>query len=596
METPPPAPPRCRFRRAVRRRGRREDAVCGLIQHETGLRDPDDCRVGRDACDACCAERPASHAALNPVVASLIHNLCGAIAARGGAPGLPARRASVLRKRVEILLAKARVEPAENRPCDVVVPCADASVEAERAILSVLDQDRAIAIVHLVDDGGGAAPLVARFAGRWNVVVHRNPARKGPFATLHGLLPSLRSEFVALQDPATVSHRDRVAASVGRLVDEGADLVAAPMATPSGVVRPKAPGAGFRRVAPWPTLAFRRASLIDMGGIADRDAGLDAELLYRAHREGRRIALVAGPTVTAGAGWSPGPLGPAPRFEEREGMLRHHARGFPGQAVEADVVLPFHGHLDYVGEALATLLEQEGAEAIVHLVDDATPGGAEELLRDWGTHPRVRTYRNIQNIGQFHSFNNVAPYFETRLAAVQDADDLSRPDRLHTAGNLLRLADAEVFGGASRAFLKLKAGGRRRLGFCRSFPPYPGVGFFVENPTAMFRVSAFEALRGFGDYGALDRNTCGLDTEFYARAYYSGTRFAISRRVVVDYRVHPASAVRNRRTGWGSSARLWSESENNRRFYTFEQGPFDPRLFGALTVARGLTERLGDGR
>ena len=478
----------------------------------------------------------------------------------------------------------------------MVVCCHDSSAEAERAILSVLDQDRAIAIVHLVDDGGGGAPLVRRFAGRWNVVTHQNPSRKGPLAALHDLLPSLRSEFVAIQDAATVSHRDRVATSVGRLVKDGADIVATPMATPSGVVRPRPPGIAYRRIAAWPTLAFRRDSLLDMGGIAARDGDEDAELLFRAHREGRRIALVAEPTVTAEAGWSPAPLGRAPRLEEREGMLRHHARGFPEEAVEADVVLPFHGHLDYVREAIASLLEQERAEAIVHLVDDATPGGAGDLLDYWRTHPRVRTYRNVRNIGQFHSFNNVVPYFETSLAAVQDADDLSRPDRLRASGNLLRLADAEVFGGASRSFLELKAGGRRLLGYCRSFLPYPGVGFFVENPTAMFRASAFEAVRGFGDYGALDRNKCGLDTEFYARAYYSGTRFAISRRVVVDYRVHPASAVRNRRTGWGSSARLWSESENNRRFYTFRQGPFDPRLFGALTVARGLTERVGTGR
>jgi hypothetical protein len=98
--------------------------------------------------------------------------------------------------------------------------------------------------------------------------------------------------------------------------------------------------------------------------------------------------------------------------------------------------------------------------------------------------------------------------------------------------------------------------------FAPSVYPYVGAGFFLENPTAMFRVSAFEALRGFGDYGDLDCNKCGLDTEFYARAFYSGARFAISRRVVVDYRVH-------------------------------RRGPFDPRLLGALRSAPGVTQRLG---
>jgi hypothetical protein len=109
----------------------------------------------------------------------------------------------------------------------------------------------------------------------------------------------------------------------------------------------------------------------------------------------------------------------------------------------------------------------------------------------------------------------------------------------------------------------------------------------------MFRVAAFEAVRGFADYGDLDRNKCGLDTEFYARAFYSGARFAISRRVVVDYRIHGDSAVRNGRTGFGTEPRLWTETENHRRFHMFQRGPFDPRILGALRAAPGVTRRLG---
>ena len=172
---------------------------------------------------------------------------------------------------------------------------------------------------------------------------------------------------------------------------------------------------------------------------------------------------------------------------------------------------------------------------------------------------------------------------------------------LHCSGNLLRLADADVFGGRSQFFGDVPAHWRRRRGsppprkplFAPSVYPYTGAGFFLENPTAMFRVAAFEALRGFADYGDLDCNKCGLDTEFYARAFYSGARFAISRRVVVDYRVHGASAVRNSQTGFGSQARLWSEAENHRRFHMFQRGPFDPRILGALRAAPEVTQRLG---
>ena len=77
-----------------------------------------------------------------------------------------------------------------------------------------------------------------RFTGRWNVVTHRNAVRRGPFPTLHDLSPRLRSEFVAIQDPTTVSHPGRVAAAVGLLVAHGAEILAAPLQTPSGIVRP----------------------------------------------------------------------------------------------------------------------------------------------------------------------------------------------------------------------------------------------------------------------------------------------------------------------------------------------------------------------
>jgi hypothetical protein len=591
----------CRFRHSVRRRGPAEDAVCGWLQAVTGLRGSSRCRVARDACLACLDVGPPTPRSANPVVASMLYRICDQLVAQGGAPDCSAEEAGRLRELGEVLLAPCQVEPSSLWGSDVVICCADSAAPTERAIRSALEQDGAIPIVHLVDDGGAGAPLVARYARHWNVVLHRNPAPRGLFATLHELLPELRTEFVAVQKVGTISHRDRLATSVAALVSRGGEILAAPLATPAGTVRPRQPGRAFRRDLPTPTLVFRRAALVDMGGFADRPAGADAELVHRAAREGRLILLAPEATVTALQAPAPAPPGPPPRYRPRLGLLDHHARGFPRQPVECDVVLPFHGHLPYVRQALESILEQDSAEAIVHLIDDATPAGADELLRYWGSHSRVRTYRNTRNIGQFHSFNNVFPYFETGLVAVQDGDDISRPDRLHRSGNLLRLADADIFGGRSQVFGDVPAerdgrrDPRRRRGplFAWSIYPYRGAGFFMENPTAMFRVAAFEAVRGFADYGDLDCNKCGLDTEFYARAFYGGARFAISRRVVVDYRLHGDSAVRNGRTGFGSEPRLWSETENQRRFHMFQRGPFDPRILGALRGATGVTQRLG---
>jgi hypothetical protein len=571
------------------------------LQAVTGLRASTRCRVASDACFACLASGPPSLSAANPVLASLLYRLCDEVLAQDGAPGFSTEDATYLQKLVELAIPPCEIEPSSLWGCDVVICCADSAPATEKAIRSALEQDGAIPIVHLVDDGGSASSLIAQFARHWHVVIHRNPMRRGLFATLHDLLPKLRTEFVAIQEVGTISHRDRLATSVDALVSRGAEILAAPLATPAGTVQPREPGGAFRRDLPTATLVFRRAALLDMGGFADRPAGADAELVHRAAREGRPIVLAEEATVTAQEAPSHEALGPSPRYRPRTGLLDHHARGFPYEPVECDVVLPFRGHLHYVRDAITSILEQQSAEAIVHLVDDASPEGADELLAYWGSHPRVRTYRNVRNIGQFQSFNNVLPFFETRWVAVQDADDLSRPDRLYRSGNLLRLADADIFGGRSQMFGDVPAKwterrdsrSRNKPLFAPSVYPYKGAGFFLENPTAMFRVAAFEALRGFGDYGDLDCNKCGLDTEFYARAFYSGARFAVSRRVLVDYRVHGDSAVRNGRTGFGSDARLWSEAENHRRFHMFQRGPFDPRILGALSAAPGVTQRLG---
>lgn len=604
---------RCAYRRNVRTQGDGGDAEladCLFLQRATGLYDSARCAVGRDACEACCKHDPPSFDGLNPVVASLLYHLSGTILEDQPAPECSPRRARALQRWAEAQLADSRVRPIRTPSCDVIICCHEDSEAADHALRSVLEQQGAIAIIHLVDDGGGASRLLERYAGSWNVVVHRNATRRGAFATLHDLLPVLHTEFVAIQDPATVSLPTRIRQAVTRLESTGAEILAAPMQTQAGTFEPRLPGLCYERCLPAETLVMRRASLIDMGGFAERPLAddADAEFIYRAGCEGRTFAFAEAPAVAAQEAWRPGALGPAPHYEVRGGTLAHHARGFSLSSIACDVVLPFHGHIDYVNEALPSVLEQQGAEAIVHLVDDATPGGAESLLRRWGSHRQVRTYRNKHNIGQFATFNNVFPFIETGLVAVQDADDISLPSRLQRAGNSLRLADTDIFGGQTEWFSTTARNGSvngshdatdgalhaidpPRIGLSR-YPREDENGYFIQNPTAVMRASAFEALRGFCDYGDLDRNKCGVDTELYVRAFYAGMRFFVSRAVVLKYRSHPHSATQNPRTGWGSPARSWTEAENARRFRMFQSGVFDPRVFGGLTKHRGLTHRV----
>jgi glycosyltransferase involved in cell wall biosynthesis len=341
-----------------------------------------------------------------------------------------------------------------------------------------------------------------------------------------------------------------------------------------------------------------------MGGVADRPQDADVELVYRAAQERRLILLSRSVMVDCDGSPARPEVARPPSYSPREGTLRHHAIGFPAVTVACDVVLPFHGLLDYVRESLTSVLEQDGAEVIVHLIDDASPCPTESFLREWARHPRVRTYRNLENIGPYSSFNNVLPFLTTGLVAVQDGDDISLPGRIHQAGNTLRLADAEIFGGRTRPFGALallgpsatRAGGVKTVARApyRSsrVPPRQPLGHLLEHPTAVYRTDAFERLGGFSDFGRTDRNCCSLDTEFYLRAAYAGARFAVSNHVALLYRCHAESATQNALTGWGSVPRLWTLRECRRRAHRFQIKPFDPSAFSGLGRYTGLTRQF----
>src|SRR5947209_6592687 len=72
------------------------EAHCGLLRQLTAVEDAGLCRVGRDACEACCRSFPPSAEELNPVVASLLYDLSARIADGGGVAGCDRRRAGEL--------------------------------------------------------------------------------------------------------------------------------------------------------------------------------------------------------------------------------------------------------------------------------------------------------------------------------------------------------------------------------------------------------------------------------------------------------------------------------------------------------------------
>ncbi len=585
----------CPFRFNERQLGNETVATCGLIQQLLQCDDAEVANVTRDACEACCGSTPTASSFVNEVFPSLLSLACEKSLDRQVLNDASADRARELMSIVEAAVVNERTITRDRiAACDVFLCCEDASEQTHRSIKSVLEQKNATVLLHLAifDDDGDS--LAADYGQCWNIRIHRFDKPNSVFGAFHELAPLASSEFIAFQDAASVSYPTRIANAIGELERTAGDVVASPLDTPSRIVPACAPDETYQWSVPWSTLVFRRSTFIDLGGFADREGDQDVELLHRAVHSAAKIELLPFASARSSQSWEPPRVGEQPVYDNRFQSLRHHGMGYSSQRVACDVVLPLYKQLDYADAAIESVIEQDGAEAIVHIVDDQSPEDTSALLRRWKTHPRVRLYRNSLNIGQYASFNNVSDYFETDLVAIQDSDDISLPNRLHSSGNLLRLCNADFFGAAVERFgdEALMQHDPNVSRYRRSFYPYgQSATYFVMNPTSCFDVSMFRRLGGYGDFGGR-RYKAGLDSEFMSRAYYSGVRFAISSEVVTRYRVHDQSATRNQVTGWGTEPRKVAVEECRRRQELYQPNSFDPRVFGAIGRYRGITKRL----
>ena len=537
----------CGVRQDVRRSDGEETATCGLLAAIAGH----DRRVPRAACLACEFREAGALVASRPVFASL--------AFEAAPPDSPI---AVAAERT-LTGAAARTRLHETVACDLVVPCSGEAACDLACIESLMEQDRAWTVLHLIGEVTDA--VRARSEGESRIRLTGDATPNG-WAAACDRLETLATGFVAVVSPEHPIDQTAVFEAVQRLTAGGHEY------TPLRPDRADDSEAAFDRAFARGGVA-RRAALADQGDARFPDAAAMCGWVRRWHR----IDIARPP--------------------RRPPRLAAHP-------IRCDVVLPFHGQLGFVREAIDGLLAQRGAEAIIHLVDDATPEPTDPFLREWASHPQVRTYRNRTNRGQFASFNAVAQHFETPYAAVQDADDISQPHRLAWSIAMLERSGADLFAGAVELFglpaivaptsddcdtFTLSEMPPHRFSF---YPPLERVRYFAENPTLLMRTDAFRRLGGFADFGDPLANRASVDTEFQCRALLAGLRWAISREVVLRYRVHGQSATANPLTGWDSPARKKAQRLVTEYRKLQERGAFDPQPFGALAGASEMTERF----
>ena len=495
-----------------------------------------------------------------------------------------------------------------------------------------LGQRDVYVVLHLVGIGEGSLNRWQHYVSNPNVQMHEVMLSK-LFDTELASSPHLRTRMMMatqaitekLETPLIAFASDRMmpspthlARATAKIDGGGLDWYAASMRGATELKHSQFPNPkSWRRGVQLETAVIRRALWVDLNGMANRAKDADVDFFDRAARQ-RRRAFISSETVVTEVSLNAemqvmetppvsGQLGdPPPRFrrelEVNEFSLHKEGIGFECRNLACDVVLPFRGQLEFVQQAIDSILGQAGIAVTLHLIDDDTQQDIDGWLRQFLGDDRIRVYRNSKNIGQFLSFNNAAEFFETEWAVTQDGDDVSLPGRLAETVRIAKLCNADLVGAAT--VLQGPIEGLKRLKHVRtmcgdqeqyhriSFPPRPSLNaYFLENPTLVHRRAFFERMGGFADFADPLRNRTTVDSEYMLRSLHAGANIVACRRLAVMYRVHSASAIHDEKTRMGSPIRTWVEKESIRRLALFRRGGIDARVFGSLGRHRGITRR-----
>ncbi|QDT35560.1 glycosyltransferase family 2 protein [Thalassoglobus polymorphus] len=599
-------------------------AICQRVLDIAGLQETHWGQVKPDACLACGGETTASPQFFNSVLASLLYEVTRNIEQLGGIPDLDLTQVKSLKQYAEAGLRshtplKARVtrislELPENAlpvecdvECDVVVNLTQHEPLSPDSLESLRQQRGCTPTLHIVCHSGTGRQAAEEFANDSRTLIHFSETPLSEIEAVHLIAPECHSEFIAIHSPHAIARPDRLHSAVQALVQHQGEIFGSAMLTEEGKIPAEAPAIDFCRTVPVETLVFRRSSLIDCGGVGQLETDHDLDLIVRFVYEERKFVLSEKITVACNAQFQTSPARQPPSYKLVGNRMNHHAVGFPQQeALTCDVVLPFRDQLEYVNQAIESVLEQENCETVIHLIDDASRQSTEEFFDRWSQYSNIRLYRNRENLGQYTSFNNALKYCETGFVAIQDGDDISNPDRIATAVNSLLLAGADIFSASIEMFgnnYERRSSTRRNKNRYR--PVEPGslrtaklpsnsAMHFIINGAAVMKLATVRELGGFADFGSPIRNRGGLDTEFYLRALHSRrVRFFISKHLAGKYRRHEASATQNHVTGFGSSLRYKNREEILRRQLIFLKTDFQPSDFGALGRYQHLTQPLG---
>jgi glycosyltransferase involved in cell wall biosynthesis len=201
-----------------------------------------------------------------------------------------------------------------------------------------------------------------------------------------------------------------------------------------------------------------------------------------------------------------------------------------GPLPEVSVIIPVFDAAPYVGEAIESVLSQEGPSIEVIVVDDGSTDGSAGVIASYGR--RIRAARQ-ERAGTGAARNRGLALARGRLLAFLDADDRYPPRSVATRVEALeRDPGLDTAAGHVREFVSpdTDAETRRLLRPTRS--PTPGR---VSSALLLRR----EALDRMGPFS--EAFTIGVDLDFAVRALEAGLTLAMLPQVVLERRLHGAN-------------------------------------------------------
>lgn len=110
------------------------------------------------------------------------------------------------------------------------------------------------------------------------------------------------------------------------------------------------------------------------------------------------------------------------------------------------VICPSYGHSDFIGEAIASVLQQSVSDWELIVVDDCSPDNSHEIVTQFADQdPRIRAVVNPENLGTYGTLERARKLARGRYVAVLNSDDLWQPEKLELQINALQQYPAANF-------------------------------------------------------------------------------------------------------------------------------------------------------